>query len=160
MKMFFKNLLHNNFSSSIFHAKNRTWTYAHSGLSALYPSTVTKIFLFEKSTVSTTIWASLCWSTMSLEIVSICSGDKFSSLLKFSAATSWLRNPRSCMKSTSHFVTFCTSQIALKPSLLKISKLTFMSFCSCQFWKKKNLQVRLGFYESSQCWFRIAFLRK
>ena len=85
----------------------------------LYRSGVTQIFLFARSTTSTTLWASLSCSSLSLDIVGISTGDKFSSVAKFSARrTSWFPNRINWLKSASPNVGFWTSRNSLLSSFL------------------------------------------
>ena len=112
-----------NFSSSFFFANNRTWAHEVSGLATLYRSRVTQIYLFAPSTTSNTLWASFSCSSMSLDIVGISTGVKFSYLSVFSAAlTSCFLNRRNWLKSASPIVRFWTGRNSLLSSFLNTVK--------------------------------------
>ena len=70
-----------------FLAKKRTWEYGKAGLSPFYHKIVTQSFLLARSTTTTTFWASLSCSSVSLDIVDICTASNFFSLPEFLAAT-------------------------------------------------------------------------
>ena len=77
----------------------------------LYRSRVSQIFLLAPSSTSTNLWAGLSCSSMSLDVVGISTGDKFSYLAKFCAAvTRWFLNRTNLLKSASPIVRFWISQ--------------------------------------------------
>ena len=83
-------------------------------LSTLYQNRGTQIFLFARSTTSSTRWASFSCSSLSLGTVGIITRDRISSPAKFSAAmTSWFLNRLNWLNSASLSVRFYTSRKTL-----------------------------------------------
>ena len=126
--------------------------------STLYCTSVTKKFLFARSTTSTRLWASLSCSSMSLDFVGISIGDKFSSLANFSAGmTSWFLNRIIWLKTASPILSFSTSWNScchlfwtlwlLKPNIVN------------HFWTKKIVQICLGICQSPVSRYKLACLR-
>ena len=91
----------------------------------LFRSRVTQMYSLERSITSATLWASSNCSSMSLDVVGISTGDKLSSLLKFSAAmTGWFLYRVNCLKSAPPIVNFWTRQKSLMSSFSDLSSFT------------------------------------
>ena len=106
-------------------------------MSTLYRSSVTQILLFARSSRSTTLWASLCGSSIYLDNVRISTGDKFSSVAKFSTAIpSWFFNSINWLKFASPVIRCRASRNSLLSTFLK--PLSFTSKCLDSFLDQEN----------------------
>ena len=116
--------------------------YSNLGIRSLWLVTIyrnrnTRNFMLARSTTSTSFWASLSFSSMSLDIVGIRTLDKFSSLAKLSVAlTSRFLNCKNWLKLASPLLRFWTIRKSSLSSSLRT--LGFKSKYLEQFLDREN----------------------
>ena len=108
-------------------------------LSTLSFKRITHIFRFGRSTISAISCNSLSFSSVYLNFVNNCTGDKFSALLKFSpASTALVGSLMKWMKPVSPFVSVCTN---LKSMFLTLEGFEFNVQVIGGFSTKKVAQI-------------------
>ena len=134
-------------------AINEIWAGELTSLSTRYCNIFTQIFLFDQSTTSACLWARLSYSSITLYIVGISAGDKFSLCWSFlpQQQTDWL-------SSYSHLVRFCT---IWKVFLLFPWKHWFLHPRGwIRFWSKKNVRICINNFENPHSWCNFDCPRK